>query len=176
MTVGDVAVGGGVLVMVTVVLSGVTMVNVMDFGASAAVTTGTSSVVVATGPLVADSVVSEDVNTSNPLIGSSVVVVVEAAVKPTRLLVRPELNKEAVVLIRPDVLPARKDSKLLTTVASETVSSSSPKLSSQSAVVASVVVVVAAIVVAGTASVVKEKATGANELRAKTAGFNVLLR
>ena len=125
--------GGGVLVIVTVVRSGVTMVNVMDFGASigAAASVAVSApagVVTAAGKdkdsVVVDgaaSVVSDDVTSDRmATTGSSV-----DDSKATLIVGRTDGRKKDAVVLRPVAEPARKDSKLLTTVASEIVSGSS---------------------------------------------------
>lgn len=192
--------GGGVLVMVTVVFSGVTIVKVNGLVRSTveSVTTteavaGTCvelttrvSVVDGTSVVVSEGVTSDRMLTTGS--DADVVVVVGAAVVVERTLPEPN-NLDPVSLTRP-VPPSRLDSKLLTMVASEMVSGSSgPSVSSSSSlsgvVGAKVVVVVPASVVTdstvvnGTVvpSVVKEKAMGENELRAKTDGLiGVLLR
>ena len=117
--------------IVTVVRSGVTMVNVMDFGASigAAASVAVSApagVVTAAGKdkdsVVVDgvvSVVSEGVASDRmATAGSSV-----DDSKATLIVGRAVGRKKEVVVLRPE--PARKDSKLLTTVASEIISGSS---------------------------------------------------
>lgn len=193
--------GGGVLVMVTVVFSGVTIVKVNGLVRSTveSVTTteavaGTCvelttrvSVVDGTSVVVSEGVTSDRMLTTGS--DADVVVVVGAAVVVERTLPEPN-NLDPVSLTRP-VPPSRLDSKLLTMVASEMVSGSSgPSVSSPSSpsrvVGANVVVVVVpasvvtdSTVVNGTVvpSVVKEKAMGENELRAKTDGLiGVLLR
>lgn len=191
--------GGGVLVMVTVVFSGVTIVKVNGLVRSTveSVTTteavaGTCvelttkvSVVDGTSVVVSEGVTSDRMLTTG---SANVVVVVGAAVVVERTLPEPN-SLDPVSLTRP-VPPSRLDSKLLTMVASEMVSGSSgPSVSSSSSpsrvVGAKVVVVVPASVVTdstvvnGTVvpSVVKAKAMGENELRAKTDGLiGVLLR
>jgi hypothetical protein len=187
--------GGGVLVMVTVVFSGVTIVKVkgLDRSTVESVTTTEAvagiSVELATKVSVVDgtSVVVSDGVTSDFTTGSSDAVVVVGAVVVVERT-RPEPNNlDPVSLTRP-VVPSLLDSKLLTIVASEIVSGSSTSSSSSSSkVVGAKVVVVAApnsvvtdsTVVRGTVvpSVVKAKAMGENELRAKTDGLiGVLLR
>lgn len=193
--------GGGVLVMVTVVFSGVTIVKVNGLVRSTVESVTTTEAVagtcveLTTRVSVVDGtsvVVSEGVTSDRMLTTGSdadvVVVVVGAAVVVERTLPEPN-NLDPVSLTRP-VPPSRLDSKLLTMVASEMVSGSSgPSVSSSSSlsgvVGAKVVVVVPASVVTdstvvnGTVvpSVVKEKAMGENELRAKTDGLiGVLLR
>lgn len=193
--------GGGVLVMVTVVFSGVTIVKVNGLVRSTVESVTTTEAVAGTcveltaRVSVVDGtsvVVSEGVTSDRMLTTGSdadvVVVVVGAAVVVERTLPEPN-NLDPVSLTRP-VPPSRLDSKLLTMVASEMVSGSSgPSVSSSSSlsgvVGAKVVVVVPASVVTdstvvnGTVvpSVVKEKAMGENELRAKTDGLiGVLLR
>ena len=188
--------GGGVLVMVTVVFSGVTMVKVKGLERS---TVGSVTTTEAAAGIVVELtikvsvvdgtsvVVSAGVTSDLRLTTVSCEVVVGAVVVVERT--RPEPNNlDPVSLTRP-VLPSLLDSKLLTMVASEIVSGSSLSASSSSSssrVVGANVVVVAAIsvvrdstVVKGTVvpSVVKEKAMGENELRAKTDGLiGVLLR
>lgn len=194
--------GGGVLVMVTVVFSGVTIVKVNGLVRSTveSVTTteavaGTCvelttrvSVVDGTSVVVSEGVTSDRMLTTGS--DADVVVVVGAAVVVERTLPEPN-NLDPVSLTRP-MPPSRLDSKLLTMVASEIVSGSSgPSVSSSSSlsrVVGAKVVVVVVVpasvvtdsaVVNGTVvpSVVKEKAMGENELRAKTDGLiGVLLR
>lgn len=194
--------GGGVLVMVTVVFSGVTIVKVNGLVRSTVESVTTTEAVagtcveLTTRVSVVDGtsvVVSEGVNSDRMLTTGSdadVVVVVGAAVVVERTLPEPN-NLDPVSLTRP-MPPSRLDSKLLTMVASEIVSGSSgPSVSSSSSlsrVVGAKVVVVVVVpasvvtdsaVVNGTVvpSVVKEKAMGENELRAKTDGLiGVLLR
>jgi hypothetical protein len=189
--------GGGVLVMVTVVFSGVTIVKVNGLerstvgsvtsteavaGTSVELTTKVS--VVGGTSVVSDGVTSDRMLTT----GSADVVVVGAVVVVLRT--RPEPNNlDPVSLTRP-APPSLLDSKLLTMVASEIVSGSSgssfSSSSSSSRVVGAKVdvvvpssVVTDSTVVNGTVvpSVVKEKAMGEKELRAKTDGLiGVLLR
>ena len=188
--------GGGVLVMVTVVFSGVTIVKVNGLerstvgsvtsteavaGTSVELTTKVS--VVGGTSVVSDGVTSDRMLTT----GSADDVVVGAVVVVLRT--RPEPNNlDPVSLTRP-APPSLLDSKLLTMVASEIVSGSSGSSfssSSSSRVVGAKVdvvvpssVVTDSTVVNGTVvpSVVKEKAMGENELRAKTDGLiGVLLR
>ena len=185
--------GGGVLVMVTVVFSGVTIVKVKGLERSTVesvttteAVTGISvelatkvSVVDGTSVVVSDGVTS-DFTTSDAVVVVGAVVVVERT--------RPEPNNLDPVSFTRPVVPSLLDSKLLTIVASEIVSGSSTSSSSSSSkVVGAEVVVVAApnsvvtdsTVVRGTVvpSVVKAKAMGENELRAKTDGLiGVLLR
>ena len=121
---------GGVLVIVTVVRSGVTMVNVIDFGTSIGVAAADSVVpvvvVLAAGndmdsvvvdgvvSVVSEGVVSDRMATAGSSVDDS---------KATLIVGRAVGRKKEVVVLRPE--PARKDSKLLTTVASEIVSGSS---------------------------------------------------
>lgn len=193
--------GGGVLVIVTVVFSGVTMVNVNGLERSTvgsvtrteavdddSVDVVNASVVVmaALSSVFVSAVVTSDWTVTTGSSDDWTVVVVAAVVVD---LIRPEPNnRDPVSLTRP-VLPSLLDSKLLTMAASEIVSGSSMSssvISSSSLVVVGIDVVVTdpsvrveSTVVNGTEglSVVKENVIGEKELRAKIDGFiGVLLR